>query len=179
MDEPIIVEEFSDNDIRRTMWHKTITSVGLVTSRYNGQDNVMACEWAIQIGFNPPTYLVVIGKSHASAEFISNTGVFGLTFASDQQAKLAHVSGSYTRYETDKLGMGIYPMQEGKTINAPLIQEGTLAVECKVIETVDLDNRFIFIGEAQYAEYRDDKSPLLYHGGKYFKVGENVPKSSM
>ncbi len=171
-----IVENFEDEAQRKAMWHNTITTVGLVTSQLNGKENVMACEWAIQISFNPPMYLLVIGKSKATAEFIIKTGEFGLTFASDQQATLSHVSGSYSAYNHDKIATNIFPLQEGKTIRAPIIKEGMLAVECKVVKMMDLEGRYIFIGKATYAEYRDDKKPLLYHAGKYFSIDDQIPK---
>jgi len=116
-----VVESFDDKDERRAMWHNTITAVGLVTSQLNGKENVMACEWAIQISFNPPMYLLVIGKTHATAEYIIKTGEFGLTFASDDQATLSHVSGSYSAYDHDKIATNIFPIQDGKTIKAPII----------------------------------------------------------
>ncbi|MHA2101603.1 MAG: flavin reductase family protein, partial [Candidatus Kariarchaeaceae archaeon] len=147
-----VVENFENKDKRRAMWHKTITAVGLVTSQLNGKENVMACEWAIQISFNPPMYLLVIGKSKATAEYIIKTGEFGLTFASDEQATLSHVSGSYSAYKHDKIATNIFPIQDGKKIRPPLIKEGILAVECKLIEMMDLETRYIFIGKAVYAE---------------------------
>ncbi|OLS28367.1 MAG: p-hydroxyphenylacetate 3-hydroxylase, reductase component [Candidatus Heimdallarchaeota archaeon LC_2] len=171
-----VVETFEDKDERKAMWHNTITTVGLVTSQLNGKENVMACEWAIQISFNPPLYLIVVGKSKATAEFIIKTGEFGLTFASDEQATLSHVSGSYSAYKHDKIATNIFPLQAGKTILAPIIKEGMIAVECKVIQMIEVEGRFIFIGEAKYAEYRDDKKPLLYHAGKYFSLGKQIPK---
>ena len=171
-----IVENFDDKDDRKAMWHSTITAIGLVTSQLNGKENVMACEWAIQISFNPPLYLIVIGKSKATAEYILKTGEFGLTFASDEQASLSHVSGSYSAFNHDKIATNIFPLQEGKTILAPIIKEGMLAVECQVVQMVEVEGRFIFVGKAKYAEYRDDKSPLLYHAGKYFSLGNQIPK---
>lgn len=174
-----IVENFDNADDRKAIWHNTITAVGLVTSQLNGKENVMACEWAIQISFNPPLYLLVIGKSKATAEFIIKTGEFGLTFASDEQASLSHVSGSYSAYKHDKIATNIFPLQDGKTILAPIIKEGILAVECKVIQMIEIEGRFIFIGKAHYAEYRDDKKPLLYHAGKYFSLGSQIPKPDL
>ncbi|MHA2100593.1 MAG: flavin reductase family protein, partial [Candidatus Kariarchaeaceae archaeon] len=70
-------------------------------------------------------------------------------------------------------------IQDGKKIRPPLIKEGILAVECKLVEMMDLETRYIFIGKAVYAEYRDDKKPLLYHSGKYFSLGSQIPKPNI
>ena len=169
-------DDFSDSQIRRSIWHHTTTSVGLVTSVLDGKPNVMACEWSMQVSINPPRFLIVIGKRKATAEYISKTGEFGLTFASDAQAELCHVAGSFTGYEYDKIATNTFSLRNGHKIKAPIVTDGILSVECKVIRTIELDERFIFIGEVLFAEWRNDKSPILYHAGNYFQVGEKVPK---
>lgn len=136
----------------------------------------MACEWAMQIGFSPPTYIIVVGKSHATAEYISHSQEFGLTFISDEQATLSHVSGSNSAYDMNKIATNLFPLRKGNKIKAPLLLNGLLALECKVIQTIDRENSFLFIGETVYAEWRDDKSPILYHAGQYHRLGEKIPK---
>ena len=170
------ITNFSDSDNRRKIWHKTTTTVGLVTSEKDGKENVMACEWAFQISVTPPQYLIIVGKRKATAEYILYSKEFGLSFISDEQATQSHVSGSYSAYEMDKIDTGLFPMRKGKHIKAPILTEGLLALECKVVEVIEREKSYMIIGEAIYAETRDGKSPILYHGGKYFKLGEQIPK---
>jgi len=177
--EVIEVTDFSNSDTRKIIWRKTTTSVGLVTSEKNGKENVMACEWAFQVSINPPNYAIIIGKKKATTEFILHSMEFGLTFISDEQATQSHIAGSYSAYELDKIDTGLFPLRKGKHIKAPVLTEGLLAIECKVIEVIERENSYMFIGEALYAEYRNDKSPILYHAGKYFKLGEQIPKPEL
>lgn len=120
--------------------------------------------------------MIVIGKSHATAEFIKESKEFGLTFISDEQAKLSHVSGSNSAFQMDKIATGLFPLREGRKIKTPTLLNGLLSLECKVIDCIDRERSYLFIGEAVYAEIRNDKSPILYHAGRYHKLGEQIQK---
>lgn len=172
-------EDMAERSNYRQVWHKTTTSVGLVTSRFQGKDNVMACEWAIPVSFRPVQFLIVIGKNKKTAELILESKEFGITFASDEQATLSHISGSYSGHDMEKFEFHNFPTREGKIINAPIILDGLLAVECKLAHTLDIGDRYVFVGEAVYAELWDDKSPLIYHAGKYYSLGTNIPKPKL
>ena len=77
----------------------------------------------------------------------------------------------------DKLASNKFKLRPGRIIKAPIVEEGLVAVECKVSQIIDNNERYIIIGDVVNAEYRDDKNPIIYHDGKYFKLGENIPKS--
>ena len=166
-----------DNEERRKIWRHTTTSVTFVTTQWEGRDNVMACEWAIMCRRNPMQFLIVLGKRKMTAEFIMKSKEFGLTYVSDEQAELSHISGSHSGYDIDKIATGKFKLRPGKTIKAPIVENGLVALECKVNQIIDNDERYIVIGDVLNAEYRDDKKPIIYHNGKYYKLGENIPKT--
>lgn len=175
--EIIKTADLSDHQERQNIWYHTTTTVAFLTSTYKEQEDVMACEWAIQCRKNPPQFLVVVGKKKLTAELINKSGEFGLTFIADDQAHLSHYSGSYSGYDEDKINSNKFHLRKGNLIKAPIILDGLLEVECKLNQTIDNDERFIFIGDVLFAKYRDDKEPLIYHNKKYYKLGENVPKT--
>ena len=168
---------FIDIEERRKLRRHTTTSVTLVTSAFEGRQNVMACEWAIMCRSRPPQFLIVVGKKKLTSELILKSNEFGLTFVSDDQAALSHLAGSYSGYEIDKIASEKFKLRPGRIIKAPIIEGGIAAVECTVNQIIDNDERYIIIGDVVNAEYRDDKKPIIYHDGKYFKLGENIPKS--
>lgn len=179
MEKVLLDIDLDDNEERRKIWRHTTTSVTFVTTAWDGKEDVMACEWCIMCRRNPLQFLIVLGKKKMTAEFIMKSNEFGITFISDDQASLSHLSGSYSGYELDKIGTKKFPLRPGKVIKAPVIEGGLLAMECKVNQIIDNDERYIVIGDVVNAEYRDDKSPLIYHNGKYFKLGENIPKTDL
>jgi flavin reductase (DIM6/NTAB) family NADH-FMN oxidoreductase RutF len=169
-------DQFAERDFRRGVWHQTLTTVAMVTATDGQRENVMACEWAMMVSTNPMRFVISVGPRHATHDLITQSGEFGLNFCSDRQARLSHVSGSYSLNDTDKWQLADFPTYAAKKIRPPMIENCTLNVECKVIATHPLGDHTMFIGEAVWARYDPELRPLLYHGGKYFYVGEQVPK---
>jgi flavin reductase (DIM6/NTAB) family NADH-FMN oxidoreductase RutF len=168
-------DDFGSRDFRRGVWHQTLTTVALLTSAAGGRENVMAAEWAMLVSFAPMSWIVSVRPSHATHDLVEQSGEFGLSFCSDRQARLSHVSGSYSLHEVDKWTLADFPTYPAKKIGAPMIDGAALNVECRVIATHKLDYT-IFIAEALWARYEPDLKPLIYHDGKYWHLGPQVPK---
>jgi flavin reductase (DIM6/NTAB) family NADH-FMN oxidoreductase RutF len=168
-------DDFSVREYRRGVWHQTATTVALVTAAAGDAVNVMACEWAMMVSNNPLCFVIAVSPSHATHELIVAAGEFGLSFCSDQQALLSHVSGSFSLHDVDKWGLAPFPTYPAKKIGAPMIEGCTLNVECRVIARHDLGHT-VFIGQALWARFDPDKQPLIYHDAKYWHLGLRVAK---
>ena len=168
-------DDFGSRDFRRGVWHQTSTMVALLTSAAGGRENVMACEWAMLVSFAPMCFVVSVRPSHATHELVELSGEFGLSFCSDKQARLSHVSGSYSLHEVDKWKLSDFPTYPATKIGVPMIEDSLLNVECRVLAKHTLDYT-IFIGEALWARYDPELKPLVYHDGKYWQLGTQVPK---
>jgi flavin reductase (DIM6/NTAB) family NADH-FMN oxidoreductase RutF len=169
--------QFSDRDFRRGVWRQTATTIALLTTMsQDGQANVMACEWAMMVSHSPMHFVVSVGPRHVSHDTIEAAGEFGLSFCTDQQGNLSHISGSYSQRDTDKWSMASFPTYEAKFIRAPMIEGSLLNVECRVISTQPLGDHTVFVAEALWARYEPGTRPLIYHEGKYWSLGEQLPK---
>ncbi len=157
------------------MWRQTTTAVALLTCSANGRDNVMACEWAMLVSNNPVCFVISVHPSHESHAILEAAGEFGLSFCSDAQAELSHIAGSYSIRDTDKWSLADFPTYPAKKIGAPMIDGAVVNVECRIVGKHALGHT-VFIGEAIWARYDPDKQPLLYHDGKYWQLGAQVPK---
>lgn len=168
---------FSDRDFRRGFWRRTTTTVALVTAAADGRANVMACEWAMLASSNPFCFVIAVHPSHLTHELIEASGEFGLSFCSDRQANLSHVSGSYSQHDVDKWTLADFPTYPAHIISAPMIEGSLLNVECRVTGKHHLGHT-VFIGEAVWGRYESESTerPLIYHDGKYWRLGEQVPK---
>ena len=169
-------DNFADRDFRRGAWHQTATTVAMVTTRSGDRENVMAVEWAMLVSMNPMRFVISIGPRAATHELLTETGEFGISFCSEQQAGLSHVSGSYSLNDVDKWQLADFPTYPAKTIDVPMIEGCPLNAECRVIATEALGDHAVFIGEALWARYDPDLKPLLYGAGKYWRIGEQIPK---
>jgi flavin reductase (DIM6/NTAB) family NADH-FMN oxidoreductase RutF len=169
-------DDFGSRDFRRSVWHQTTTAVALLTCAAGERVDVMACEWAMLVSISPFCFVVAVHASHATHALIAESGEFGLSFCSDQQARLSHVSGSYSMHDVDKWALEKFPTRPGRKISAPMIDGSVLNAECRVVATHELGHT-LYIGETSWARFDPEKDPLLYHDGKYWRMGEQVPKS--
>jgi len=169
-------DNFEDREFRRGVWRQTLTSVALLTVAANGRSNVMACEWAMMVSHAPICFNISVHPRNATHDLLVDAGEFGLSFCSDAQAHLSHVSGSNSLHDVDKWQLADFPTYPAKRIGAPMIDDATLNIECRTVGTHRLGHT-LFIGEAVWARYDPAKSPLIFHGGQYFQVGAQVPKS--
>lgn len=170
-------DDFESRDFRRSLWQQTATTVAMVTSAHAGIQDVMACEWAMMVSSGPMRYVVSVAPARRTHDLITSAGEFGLNFCSIDQAKLSHVSGSYSLHDSDKWALADFEAYPGRKIAAPMLAGCTLNVECRLVDSYPLGDHTIFLGEAVWAAADDEQTPLIYHGGKYWRLGEQLPKS--
>ena len=156
------------------------SSVALVTASFRGTENVMSAEWSLRVSIEPYLVAVFVGFERGTLPLIDRSGEFGLSYCSEDQALLAHVAGRYSINEgTEKWTMAEFRKFSGKFIQAPLIGGCTLNLECRVVNRFVTGDHVEFVGEVLNAFYDSEKRPLIYRGGKYFKIGERVQKKGM
>jgi flavin reductase (DIM6/NTAB) family NADH-FMN oxidoreductase RutF len=159
------------------VWHQTITVVALVTAVADGVTNVMACEWAMMVSNNPMCFIISVHESHLTHDLIAKSREFGLSFCSDEQAKLSHVSGLFSLHDVDKWQLADFETYPAKRISAPMIKDAILKVECRVIGEQRLEHT-LFIGEAIWAGYDPDKVHYFITMVAIFMLATKSPNSS-
>lgn len=157
---------------------KFITNVGLITSDGPNGPNIQAAEWTHHVSYSPGMIVVSIGKDRTTRENILASKEFGVSLEATDQNVISSVAGGSHGKDVDKIGalkeLG-YKFYNAKKIKALMVEGTTLNAECKVIEIVEVGDHTLFIGEVLDAKI-SPKEPIIYHGNKYFKVGELVEK---
>ena len=159
---------------------KFVTNVGLITSKGPYGDNIMAAEWTHALSYSPALIGVCISPNHASHKNIMETKEFGVNLAAIDQNVASSVSGGSSGSKVDKiailkeLGVEFYP---GTKIGALMVKGAALNAECKMIQAIELGTHTMFVGEVVEAAVTD-KEPLTYHDGKYWKLTEQIEKTS-
>lgn len=161
--------------IRESRRHLT-TTVALVTAKSGDVTNVMSAEWSLQVSLDPILMGVFVGYKRATYDLIKKSGEFGLSYCSDEQGDLAHIAGNYSLREADKFEKGNFKTFPSKHIDAPLIDGCISNFECEVVHEYQVGDHAAFVGKVLSAYSDDDKKPLVFHGGKFWKKGEQLPK---
>lgn len=168
-----------DLEMSKPWMRKFVTNVGIVTSDGPWGPNAMACEWTHQMSYSPFLIALNIDGEDATAENIAATKEFGVNLVSESQNVLCSISGKFTGKETDKIallkefGAVFY---KAKRIKAPMLKGASMNAECRLVKTEALGDHTVFVGEVTEISGEESASPILYHNGGYWRVGENVQK---
>ena len=76
-------DDFRSREFRLGLWHRTTTTVALLTCAVDDRVNVMACEWSMLVSNNPVCFMVSVHPAHETHGMLEAAGEFGLSFCSD------------------------------------------------------------------------------------------------
>ena len=143
----------------------------IVTSLDGDRLNGQMVNTVIQVTSEPARVAVIINKKNLTHEFISKSGLFGVSVL-DESSPMTFLGlfGFRSGREVDKLSQ--VPHKIGVT-GCPLVLEHTLSVlEAKVIDEIDLGTHTIFIADTMNAEVLKEGRPLTYRYYQEFLKGK-------
>lgn len=159
---------------------KFIGVVGIVSSNGPEGENIASCEWTRLISYKPGIISVSLHPIDATCKNIQATKEFAVALASTEQAKLSSISGATSGHDTDKIAVAKefgFTFRPATKVKGLLIDGAALNLECQVYAEYPAGDHITFFANVVAAEV-SDKSPLAYHQGMYWKLGENLPKPS-
>ena len=116
----------------------------------NGEDNALAVAYCCNCSFDPPMLMVGIVPSRYSHKMVKETGVFVVNLVAkdfrEQFEYLGSVSGR-TENKLKKLGLRI---ADGIKVNAPLLLDCPVNIECRVVDSIVTGSHEMFVGRIEY-----------------------------
>jgi len=143
----------------------------IVTSRAGERLNGQIVNTVIQVTSEPAREAVIINKQNLTHEFISQSGLFGVSVL-DESAPMTFLGpfGFRSGREVDKLSQVQYKL--GVT-GCPLVLDHALSIlEARVLDQIDLGTHTIFIGDTVNAEVLKEWRPLTYRYYQEFLKGK-------
>lgn len=156
-----------------------------------GRPNLMNAAWGGLCGSEPPAVAVSIRPGRQTHENIMKTGAFTVNIPSADHVKEADYVGLVSGHEVDKFARTGLTALRGDQVNAPLVAEFPLGLECRLLQTVEIGVHTQFIGEI--LDVKVDESLLQGDGnidlarlqpfcfmpgsGAYYRVGEWLAKA--
>jgi len=152
----------------------------LVTSVMTGQQpDIITIAWTGTINSNPPLVYVSVNPSRHSHRLIKESGQYVINIPSAEQAKALNYCGTVSGRDTDKFqGTGLTPIP-ATHVQAPLIKECPVNLECQVKQIVSLGSHDAFIGEILAVHVNENildahgridyslAKPLVFCGGHF------------
>jgi flavin reductase (DIM6/NTAB) family NADH-FMN oxidoreductase RutF len=134
-----------------------------VTLDKNDIPNVIGISWWSVVSWSPQMVSISVGKPRYSHKCLEHCEEFVLCFPSEEQAEGAWLCGTISGRDVDnKFIEAGFKEKKAKVVKPPIIEDSTVAFECKVVNKVETGDHTLFIGEVVAVWGNTDKSSHLY-----------------
>jgi flavin reductase (DIM6/NTAB) family NADH-FMN oxidoreductase RutF len=131
-----------------------------------GRPNIIALGWNMPTSSNPPMAVISVGVTRHSHRLIHEGGAFVLVFPSIEIKEAVMYCGTHSGREVDKFKeTGLTPLPS-KYVAPPLIKEGVVNMECKVMGELRTGDHTIFAGEILTAYISKEYTKALFNMGR-------------
>ena len=113
----------------------------------DGRPNVATVAWAGICCGTPPAIQVSLRKSRHTYAAIAARRAFTVNIPSTRQAEQADFCGIASGKNTDKFGQARLTPRRGEFVDAPLVQEFPVCMECRLLHTIEIGSHDLFVGE--------------------------------
>lgn len=151
--------------------------------------NLLTVSWVGTICSNPPMCYISVRPERHSYQLIKDSGEFVINLTNEAMAFAADWCGVRSGRDYDKFDNMKLTPEKAEMIQAPMIKESPLCIECKVKEVISLGSHDMFIAnvvniqaDKRYIDPKTDtfdlaKAKLIaYSHGHYYKLGEEIGK---
>ena len=149
-----------------------------------GNSNIITVAWTGTVCTNPPMAYISVRPERHSYQMIRETGEFVINLTTKDLAYATDFCGVRSGRDVDKFSEMKLTKEKASHVNAPMIGESPVNIECKVTEVKDLGSHHMFLAEV-VAVHVDDAymnenqkfelgkaEPLVYSHGEYYGTGK-------
>lgn len=151
-----------------------------------GNTNLFTVAWTGTVCSDPPMVSISVRPERYSYHMIEETGEFVVNLTTEGLAYATDYCGVKSGREVDKWReMKLTPIR-GAHVQAPMVAESPVNLECRVTQKLELGTHHMFLAKvlAVHADesYMDrngsfrlnDAKPLVYSHGRYLGIGKEL-----
>lgn len=116
----------------------------------NGKNNALVVAYCGNCSYDPPMVMVGIVPSRYSYNIIKETGVFVVNIVTKEQKEMFDYLGSHSGRDEDKLDKLNVKTEEGIKVNAPLLADCPVNIECKIVDSIMTGSHEMFVGKVEH-----------------------------
>jgi flavin reductase (DIM6/NTAB) family NADH-FMN oxidoreductase RutF len=161
------------SDLERTVTGLIPCPAVILTAAAGRQRDAMTAT-ATFVAEVPPLLSVSLAADHLTNELIEKSGEFVVNLATPELVETLRKLGSTHGRDLDKLaefGVGTEPSE---TVGAPRIDGAYACLECRVVASHSAATYRVHTAEVSAFFVNEERSPLLWHRGRYFSLGRRV-----
>lgn len=149
-----------------------------------GKANIITVAWVGTICSDPPMVSISVRPERYSYNILKETGEFVINLTTEKLAFATDYCGVKSGRDVDKFKEMGLTKRKAEYVNAPLIEESPVNIECKVKDIIKLGSHDMFTADvlAVHAdeEYKNEKgrfclekaNPIVYSHGEYLSLGK-------
>lgn len=116
----------------------------------NGENNALAVAYCCNCSYAPPMVMVGIVPSRYSYNMIKESGCFIVNLVDEKNREMFDYLGSKSRRDEDKLSNINVKLEEGTKVNAPILVDCPVNIECTVVDSILTGSHEMFVGKIEY-----------------------------
>lgn len=163
-----------------------LPAVMVSCQREGEKPNIITIAWAGTVCTNPAMVSVSIRPERYSYDIIKESGSFVINLVTEKLAYAMDYCGVKSGRDIDKFKEMKLTAEPAEYVNAPMIGEAPVSIECKVEQILELGSHHMFLARVLAVrvkeEYLDEQDRLrlnetglvTYSHGAYFTLGKKV-----
>lgn len=116
----------------------------------DGRDNALVVVYGGNCSFDPPSVMVGIVPSRYSYGLIKETGCFVVNITPPEMKDAYDYLGSHSGRDEDKLKKIGVRTANGLKVNAPILIDCPVNIECTVVDSIVTGSHEMFVGKIEY-----------------------------
>ncbi|HIZ43102.1 MAG TPA: flavin reductase family protein [Firmicutes bacterium] len=149
-----------------------------------GRQNLFTAAWTGTVCTNPPMAYISVRPERYSYHMIRETGAFVINLTTKSMVRAVDYCGVRSGRDADKWKETHLTPAPAREVEAPLILESPVNVECRVTEVKELGSHHMFLAEVKAIQvdaslldakgkFRFDQAePIAYSHGVYYGLAE-------
>lgn len=134
-----------------------------------GEDNALAIAYCCNCSFDPPMVMMGVTPARYSHKMIKESGCFVINLVEKNYQETFDYLGSHSRKDEDKLAKMNVRLEEAEKINAPILADCPVNIECKIVDSIMTGSHEMFVATIEHVHAN---SELLNEKGEidFFKL---------
>jgi flavin reductase (DIM6/NTAB) family NADH-FMN oxidoreductase RutF len=113
----------------------------------NGENNALAVAYACNCSYDPPMIMIGIVPDRYSYQMIKDTGVFVVNLVSTANKREFWYLGNHSGRDTDKFKELDLNYEDAIKIDAPILTDFPVNIECEVVDSIKPGSHEMFAGK--------------------------------
>lgn len=151
-----------------------------------GKDNIITVAWAGTVCTNPPMVSISVRPERYSCHMLEESGEFVINLTTEKLCYATDYCGVRSGRDVDKFVEMKLTKTEASEVNAAMLEESPVNIECRVEKVEKLGSHHLFLARviAVHADEScmDEKGkfdlnkahPMVYSHGEYYGLGKKI-----